>query len=188
MRNLTKIMLIVFLSIASLSSYAKDTTIKFDKENYILSYSKKIQLGGYLNEYIRSDENLDNYTKMLAVSHYPNVNNPVEFAKRFAKFIKEVNPAAKYTILKNNKTGGITLDFLTWGKFNGTNVIEFNIFKYKKSKAKKGLLVLQYVFKNYNKNSKEYFREIKKQRFKWLKLIENKKIPPLIEKEISSDK
>lgn len=156
--------------------------IAFDGERYVLQYAKLAPLsGGYLNEYIRDGETVHNYTKMIGLHHYPMVEDPLTFARLVVVSVMKSNPKAKYSIVRNDKTGEVVVDFLTWAKKGKQVIVEFNIFRFRKFPARKGLLGYQFVFRNDGSRFEEYQRELLKNKTRWVRLVMAAEYPELVE-------
>ena len=62
---------------------AKAEDIHFNNDIYQLKVSQAIELDkGYENEYFPTNETKDNWTKMIGIYYYPEVNNPIKFANQ----------------------------------------------------------------------------------------------------------
>lgn len=180
-----KKILCVFFVFCFIGIANAENKIRFNESNYILKYSEKnLQNGGYFNEYIRNSETLDNFTRMLTVSNYPKINDPIDFARKMGESIKKQNPLADYEILTNKKTTEVLMHFFIWEESKKGSALEFNVFKFKKETQEKGLLSIQYVFRNVGLDIKEYEKELTKNRENWIKNISKLRFPLLIKKEV----
>ena len=182
MQRLLFLVLFVSLLLFLNNAYSLDKTkkIEFDGDIYYLAFSAKNPGGGYFNEYIREGENLNNWKRLLAVYHFPNLNNPVQAAQNVANMVKMTNKDARFQIIQNKERNEAIIDFFTWTQTEPT-VAEFNIFRYTKGDGRPGLIAYQFAFRNYGKLTAEYQKEFTENKSKWIGLIADSKIPDLHE-------
>jgi hypothetical protein len=64
-------------------------------------------------------------------------------AEAVDKATKESNPDANYAVMENKQKGDAIVDFLTWAE--GSDIMEFNVFKYAHAEFGPGLVALQYA-------------------------------------------
>lgn len=192
-RKHLKNLAVLVLSIMLFCGCSKNNSINFDSKSYELQFSKKSPLtGGYINEYIRPDENIKNWTDMIGVYHYPKASSPITLAKEFATIVKATNKDAGVSVLNNEKENMAIIDFLTWAPTKGTgkvDYLEFNVFKFKKNKNN-GVVGIQYVHRYDTKSitpstSKSVAKAIKENRFKYVRLIIKTSVPEIINHDIS---
>lgn len=134
----------VYLFLTSAAFAAQ--TITVDGKNYNLAHvaNNEVLL---LNEYVISGSTLENYDTLIGLHVYHNQRvDKTTFAMNLGKLVKQMNPQANYRIIKNDKTGEVLLDFLTWDTKKG-GLSEFNIFKFKDGTRPNEIIALQYVWR-----------------------------------------
>ena len=121
----------------------KDYTINFNGDKYHLLYSiKSKDFGGYLNEYYKKGETYNIWTEMVAVHHFPNAYSPIDRIKDFKDYLGSMHVPSSLTF--DDKKNTAMIDFVMITEHKMPIVLEFNIFKYEKSK-KCGSIAFQYA-------------------------------------------
>jgi hypothetical protein len=134
---------------AAMTARAEDATVEFDGQSYHLDYqdaarSTNGRLGDSLAEFTLQGETVNNWTKLFAFYLFPESgDDPVAMAKTLGKTTKEINPDANFKVIRNPETGDAIIDFLTWS--DGSDVMEFNVFKYARAEFGSGLVAMQYA-------------------------------------------
>lgn len=178
------ILIIVFaLSIGA--SFAKNYTINFNGDKYYLLYSTKSKdFGGYLNEYYKKGETYNIWTELVAVHHFPNAYSPIDRIKDFKDYLSSMHVPSSLTF--DDKKNTAMIDFIIISDKRMPIVLEFNIFKYEKSK-KCGSIAIQYA-KRYSATTtlqiEEIKREFEKNRKQTIKAIKKFNIPEVITQDI----
>ena len=81
MKKLIAVLFIIFTMIST--AYAENK-LNFDGKEYYLRLSEKsVEHNGFYNQYYKAGEDMDNWTEMVAVHHFPNVFSPIEQAYNF---------------------------------------------------------------------------------------------------------
>jgi hypothetical protein len=144
----TALGLMLFLvSMASLR--AEDQSVEFAGETYHLDYHDRAKhpdgsAGDGVAEFTLEGETVNDWSKLFAYHIYPEVPaDPALAAETLGKTVKDNNKDANYSLTKDDKSGEATVDFLTWAP--GSDVMEFNVFKYAKAGDGQGLIALQYA-------------------------------------------
>ena len=164
---------------------AKNYSINFNGEKYSLLYSvKNPDFGGYLNEYFKRGETYNIWSEMVAVHHFPNAYSPIDRIKDFKEYLSSMHVPSSLTF--DDKKNTAIIDFIMIADQKLPVVMEFNIFKYEKSK-KSGSVAVQYT-KRYAATTTMQIEEIKKsfekERKKMLKVVNNYKIPAVVTEDI----
>ena len=185
-----KIILLFFVIILGLqTSYAgnkeKDYVINFNGEKYHLLYSVKDKdFGGYLNEYYKHGDTYNIWSELIAVHHFPNAYSPIDRIKDFKDYLSSMNVPSSLTF--NDKNNTAIIDFIIIKDNQLPVVMEFNIFKYEKSK-KCGSIAIQYA-KRYSGTTALQIEEIKKDFEKnrkiMIKKVKKLEIPEVIAEDI----
>ena len=125
------------------TSKDKDYTLNFNGSKYHLLYSVKSKdFGGYLNEYYKKGETYNIRSELVAVHHFPNAYSPIDRIKDFKDYLGSMNVPSSLTF--DDKRNTAMIDFIMLTEHKLPIVVEFNIFKYEKSK-KCGSIAVQYV-------------------------------------------
>ena len=181
-----KILILLFLLIISLQTVsAKNYTLKFNGEKYSLLYSAKNKdFGGYINEYFKPRETYNIWSEMIAVHHFPNAYSPIDRIRDFKNYLGSMNVPSSLTFDDIKNTAMI--DFILISDKQMPIVMEFNIFKYEKSK-KCGSIAVQYA-KRYSAATTLQIEQIKadfeKNRKRLIKQVKKLEIPAVIDEDI----
>jgi hypothetical protein len=128
---------------------AQVPTVEFDGERYLLDYQDQAKLsdgqqGDGLAEFTLRGETVNDWTKLFAYYLFPESgDDPTLMAEEVGKATKENNPDANYAVMENKEKGDAIVDFLTWAE--GSDIMEFNVFKYARAENGPGLVALQYA-------------------------------------------
>jgi hypothetical protein len=140
---------LMLLLVSMASVRAEDQTVEFAGETYHLDYQDRAKhpdgsSGDGVAEFTLEGETVNDWTKLFAYHIYPDVPaDPALAAETLGKTVKENNKDANYSLTKDDKSGEAIVDFLTWAP--GSDVMEFNVFKYAKAGDGQGLIALQYA-------------------------------------------
>ena len=154
------ITLLFSFSLLFSGSVLSAANIKYDGEVYSNKYTKNSPPIN-LVEYVRKNETIKNWTKLIAIRNYTNLNNPKAAATNLARTVKQHNSKANFHILESKDKTEAQIDFLTWPKSN--KYMEFNIHRYMKVKGYKGLISYQFAYRFNIKDAKDvkYFKDNK---------------------------
>ena len=163
----------------------KDYSINFNGNKFHLLYSvKNKDFGGYLNEYYKKGDTYNIWTELVAVHHFPNAYSPIDRIKDFKDYLSSMRVPSSLTF--NDKNNTAMIDFIMISDHSMPVVVEFNIFKYEKSK-KCGSVAIQYA-KRYTATTTMQIeaikRDIEHNRKKLIKKVKNLTIPEVITKDI----
>ncbi len=184
-----KIIVLIFVFIfcmqISIAKGNKDYTLKFNGNKYHLLYSvKNKDFGGYLNEYYKKGETYNIWSELIAVHHFPNAYSPIDRIQSFKEYLNSMHVPSSLTF--NDKKNTAMIDFIMIADKNMPVVLEFNIFKYEKSK-KCGSIAIQYA-KRYSATTTMQIEEIKKDfeknRKQLIKKVKHFNIPEIITEDI----
>ena len=187
MKKFISVLLFLFLSVNM--SFAKDYSLKFNGDKYNLLYSvKNKDFGGYLNEYYKRGETYNIWSEMVAIHHFPNAYSPIDRIKDFRNFLTEMNCPSSLTF--DDKKNSAIIDFIMIYDKKLPLILEFNVFKYEKSK-KSGSVAVQYVIRysaTTTMQAEAIKKEFEKNRKRILKKIKKFKLPPVITEDIDKCK
>jgi hypothetical protein len=138
--------------------------IQFDGEVFVQQFTNNTS-DVKLAEYVRPNETLKNWTKLIAVRNFIKLNDTKSATVDLAKIVQQHNPQAKFQIFTKDDGSEAQIDFLTWpreGKY-----MEFNVHRYMKVRDYPGLISYQfaYRFSDTSPNAKEAFM---KNRQRWI--------------------
>jgi len=141
---------VLFLLAAAATPALADTaTIEFGGERFRLDYEDAARLddgrpGNALAEFTLNGQSVNDWTKLVSYYLYPEVGAGAEvMVAEVGKAVVENNPDAKYELHPGAGDGDAIIDFLTWTP--GSDVMEFNVFRYAPAKYGPGLVALQYA-------------------------------------------
>ena len=121
---------------------------------------------------------------MIAIHHFPNAYSPIDRIKDFKDYLSSMNVPSSLTF--DDKKNTAMIDFIMITNNHMPIVLEFNIFKYEKSK-KCGSVAVQYV-KRYSATTTMQIEEIKKDfeknRKHLIKQIKRFNIPQIVTTDI----
>jgi hypothetical protein len=136
--------------------------VAFGGENYHLDYEDAARLpdgqpGDALAEFTLPGQTVNDWTKLFAYYVYPAAGgDAAQMASRVADAVVADNPNAKYVVRKSKTDDEAMIDFLTWQP--GSDVMEFDVFKYAPAKYGPGLVGVQFAqrFKSSNFDVKAF--------------------------------
>jgi len=188
-----KISIFIILSLNALTSffampteYLSIKSFVFEKETYTLNWSVKDK-NHYKQEYIRSNDTLINFNKMIIVDVLLTDIDLKSFVSSKMQEIekkKSSDPVANYQIIENEKTGEFLLDFL----LSDGDLYEWNAYRYKKINTNKGngILLFAYSFRSFEKAELKldnFFPYLKKNRMDLINTVANYKLPSVAIKD-----
>lgn len=191
LKKYLKIIVLLILIIPVISGCSQNNSVKFDNQNYILQFSKKSpSTNGYINEYIKPEENIKNWTEMIGVYNYPNATSPTKLAREMATLVKLTNPQAGVSLMNNKDGKAAIVDFLSWAPSKETGKIdflEFDVFKFQTYKNN-SVISLQYARKYATKDiksTKDFTKNLKETRKKYLNMLLETPIPKIVAQDIN---
>ncbi len=147
------------------SGLAQDEPVVVGGESFSKVFVGAPANGDKLMEFVREGEDFDNWTKLVGYRYQqlPSLGNePKQAGIALYKTVKESNTDAKVGMMLNGKETEAVVHFLTWSN-DGRRLLEFNVFRYVKSKDMKAVVSLQlaYRFSLDDANNPEKTEEIK---------------------------
>jgi hypothetical protein len=142
-------LLAICLAAVAVIAHADTLTAEFNGQQYHLDYQDQAkqengQRGNGLAEFTLQGETVNNWTKLFAYYSFPESgDDPSLMVEEVGKTVKQSNPDANYQTYVNKKGGDAIIDFLTWAP--GSDVLEFNVFKYARAEYGPGLVAVQYA-------------------------------------------
>ena len=142
-------LLALCLAAVAAIAHADTPTAEFNGQQYHLDYQDQAkqangQRGNGLAEFTLQGETVNNWTKLFAYYSFPESgDDPALMVEEVGKAVKDANPDANYQTYVNKKGGDAIIDFLTWAP--GSDILEFNVFKYARAEYGPGLVAVQYA-------------------------------------------
>ncbi len=147
-RIATPLIALCLLAAAALAR-TETPAVEFDGQRYFLAYQNEAKLpagqpGNGLAEFTLEGESAKDWTKLFAFHVYPEAgDDPTLAAATLGKVVQEDNPEANFALQENKQEGSAIIDFLTWAP--GSDVMEFNVFKYARAEYGPGVIALQFA-------------------------------------------
>ncbi len=139
-------------------------TVTFDKVTYARQFVSGSPTAS-LAEYIRANETVENWTTLVAVRSFPQLDDPGAAAAELAKTLKKSNPLARFQLLVKEDKSEAMIDFLTWPE--DASYSEFNIFRYLRLPGHPGLISYQFAYR-FTDTSPEATEQFKQDRRRWV--------------------
>jgi hypothetical protein len=130
----------VLLSTAMLSAAA----IEFDGETYVKKDSGDTPEVRRV-EYVRDDETLDNWTKLIGIRNFTNLESPKEAVSELEKTLKENDPDSDPFMLASPDGSDAMISFVVGPEDNSYG--ELNIWRYTKVDGYPGLIAYQFAYR-----------------------------------------
>lgn len=119
-------------------------SLVFDGERYVRVHRERQSPGDRMAQFVRERETLGNWTQSIAIYHYTKLgDDPTQAALELRDGVKAANPDAQAHLVVHSVTRDAILDFLTWPPDG--SYLEFNVMRYAKDAAGKGLLAFRFV-------------------------------------------
>lgn len=156
--------------------------IEFKTEKYHLAWSSLSDDGYYKQEYVRQDDNVQSFNRLILLELLLRENISLEAVVR--KKIKEIehrkgkDPIANYKLIENKKTGEYLLDFM----ISIEGIYEWNAYRYKLIETSKGKAVLLFGFslRGFNEGEivlDDFFPFIEEQRIEYINSLAGYTLP-----------
>ena len=113
-------------------------------ETYAEAHADIRKVGNSVVEFVRPSEKIEAWRKLVGVHRFPdNIETPKQAVQAFAAVLKNIDPAIRWAIIENPKTGEAMIDFLV--SKEGSETVEFNVYKYARHPSGIGLIALQFA-------------------------------------------
>jgi len=119
-------------------------------------------------EYTQGRETLENWTKLIAVRHFPNVADPKEMAAKLVDVLYAQNPEAKHEMVILEDGNDVLMDFITWP--SNKTYLEFNVHRYRKVEGYKGLISYQFAYR-FTHTTPKFLKQFIQNKESWKKLM-----------------
>lgn len=182
MNDIFKIFIVLLFCAYSILP-AKAENIHFDNKIYDLKYSDISKLNNCIeNEYFLSGESKDLWTSLIGIYYYPDVKNPLKYARDIDEKVESDNKCVLLKLVQNKKQDIAVISYLENVENNGRHFFIYNIYKYEKHPKTSGMMVLRYA-KRYNfltdEDIKNIGLEIRKINNDYMEKIIASPIPPV---------
>ena len=161
-----RVVIAAICAMLALSAWAKPADVAFDGQSYQPTFENAERgpdgTGHPFVEFTLPGETVENWTKLFAYHDFADLEvTPDQAAAALGDVVKEQNKDANFVIMDVPGGEEEIIDFLTWTP--GSNVMEFNVFKYVRAREGNGLIALQYA-QRFNPNDLDVmaFREFRK--------------------------
>ena len=181
------ILILLNINIVLAERNDKNYSIRFNGTKFNLLYSvKNKDFGGYLNEYYKKGDTYNIWSELVAVHHFPNAYSPIDRIRDFKAYLGSMHVPSSLTF--DDKKNTAMIDFIMISDHTMPVVIEFNVFKYEKSK-KCGSIAIQYA-RRYTATTtlqiESIKKDIEKNRKNLISKVKKLEIPELITKDIDN--
>lgn len=128
---------------------AEAPSVEFDGSTYGLAFENQGQPqngqpGNSIAEFTLPGETVEDWSKLFAFHSFPTMgDDPLVAVEAVGEVVKQTNPDANFAIVEDKENGEAIIDFLTWAP--GSDVMEFNVFKYARAADGRGLVAMQYA-------------------------------------------
>lgn len=167
MRRLGTLLFLAFFLVQE--AIAQNPSIALDGELFTKKFVGNPPNGDKLLEFIREPESFEKWTKLVGVRYQRLAsigNDPKKVAEGMAAVVKASNPNSNSRIIVNESKSEALIDFLTWPASG--EYLEFNVFRYAKSKDGGGVVSLQFANRFKSDNSPEAINQFKALRQSWI--------------------
>ncbi len=138
---------LVFISISIQPASAQDVAITIDGEPFTKEYRVNASNGDKLREFVRTNENFENWTRLIGIRYeqYPSLaNDPIKVAASREKNLKANNPQASSRVEVNKQANEAMHVFIIPTQ---THAVEFNVFRFAKSLDGNAVVSLQFTYR-----------------------------------------
>lgn len=166
-----RIATLIFCLFIALPVALAQEAFTIDGEPFTRKFVGNAPNGDKLIEFVRQQESFEQWTKLIGLrfQQLPKINNdPVTMALAMAQVVKARDSRAQSVVRSNKEKTEAIIDFLT-GPPKG-DFIEFNVFRYIKSRNGKGVISLQFAYR-FPGLTKENVEAFKKLRISWIKQV-----------------
>lgn len=173
-----KIILLVFICVLSSVKAQEEVknllnlpqTIEFNGTEFFLSWSKQQSPTLALQQYLPSDEKIENFNQLLNFSYFDRDIDLEQAVRQKVESIQQRNAEDKFAKVfdVNDSPDGLEhlMDFMVSGKTKaGASYIEYNVYRFKRyEKGKTAMLILAYAKRYYGEDLKGISKSVTKQR------------------------
>ena len=118
--------------------------VTFDGERYDKAFENRKGRVPVI-EYVRPPERIENWTRLVAIRHFPQLSDPKAAATDLARTVRQHNPQARFDLIAKDDGTEAMVDFITWAP--GDERMEFNVHRYRKVPGTPGLVAYQFAWR-----------------------------------------
>jgi hypothetical protein len=142
--------------------------IRFDGTDFELAWSTRTGAGYVKQEYLPKGQSPQTYTRMVMVEALAGNTTPLDAASAQMKSLnqrKANDPLVNMSVIKNDKTGEVLLDFIVSAKNErGETIVEWNAYRYA-GRGRAGLLLFAISHRAYgSQDARAFLAELKQKR------------------------
>lgn len=142
--------------------------IGFQGTQFYLSWSASRPEAEYINqEYLPAGESAERFTQMFIIAASKLATTPEAAARGQADMIekrKGSDAVANYAILRNDATGEVILDFLLSDSGTGTEIVEWNAYRYARLGKAGGVALYAISRRAYGDKAHDFLLALKQSR------------------------
>jgi hypothetical protein len=161
-----------------------DDELRFNQESYKLKWSSHPSDNYYKQEYLRKEDKLPNFRKMLLIETIKGnftVNLVADFKVQKLEKLKLENPIINYERNDDKESNETIIDFII---SDGKSIDEWNIYRYKLQKFKnnKYIVLFAYSLRSYSKNENDatkFYTYLKENRSKLINEFKKFQVPKI---------
>ncbi|WP_425617817.1 hypothetical protein NA78x_001506 [Anatilimnocola sp. NA78] len=181
-----KLLTLALLFVMPLLALAEQPeSLEFREETYNLAAVNVDKNGKHkqiLNEYVPEEEDLEEWSSMIAVRQYFGRTDFKELGDALVKVLKQQNPDFPSATHISEDGKRKMVDFIMWDVEK--EIVEFNVFIYELSKDGKSVIAYQYAQREYGEEEGlEFLKDLKKLRPKLLESVSKFKFPKITEQQ-----
>lgn len=161
-----RVVVAALCAMLALAAWAKPADVAFNGESFAPTFENTERgpdgTGHPFVEFTLPGETVDNWTQLFAYHDFADLDvTPDQAVAALGDVVKEQNKDANFAITEVPGGQEAIIDFLTWTP--GSDVMEFNVFKYVHAREGNGLIAIQYAQRlNPDKLDVMAFREFRK--------------------------
>jgi hypothetical protein len=121
---------------------AAQLAVDFDGETYRAAH-RGGDAGGRLVEFLRAGETLQTWTRLVAVRHFPGLDDPRAAALRLEAEVRRRDPRAPARTLARDDGSEAMVDFVVWPA--DRSHMEFNVHRYLRRPGVPGVVSYQFA-------------------------------------------
>jgi hypothetical protein len=142
--------------------------VTFDGERYLMRADHR-RAAVPVVEYVRPDESLQRWTKLVAIRHFATQSDPRAAASNLARIVREHNPNARADVIARDDGSEAIVDFITWAP--GDDRLEFNIHRYRRVDGTQGLVAYQFAWRFRTAELADATRTVSANRKRWIEAM-----------------
>jgi hypothetical protein len=171
------ILCVVLGLLVSTVAHAAAPTIDFAGNPYVLASAQVSADGSVTNEYLPPGETLQNWTKLLAVRHWPKLSKVADAANPWMKMVQPLLTQKAQVLQPPGAKDGQDLVIEAWLYAPDRSYIEINLHRFVTESETSGVKAYQFAQKVPMKDGKGDPSEFIKRRTEFLTAVSKLKLP-----------